>query len=405
MGIDKYCEICGTLITVKSNRKQHCDRCSESAKKVLNGGVVYLITNNINNKKYVGITTSINGFKGRYRSGSGNGIERVYTHLKYHKEYGSYYNIYLFRAIEKYGFENFTVLEEFEKVSSKKELMQREMHWIKYFKSNDMEFGYNLTSGGEGVLSWSDNRDTLLKYRKSKASTLNERLIAAFNKRREWAEKFLGIWDMNDGLDTERKLILFHMLLGGEIKGCGCCGVKIKKHDQDFCSICKDSKFVLKNKPRKNNNKKTKKKSSSSQRISLEMEQNKELIIDMYVNRNMSVSEIAISVGIKGLQGFLVKNFLLGNNIKIKKSKLTGYVPICHNAITDIEGNILEVFEYKYESKDWINDNGISSVKNGFSNGRLNTLLKNGEDYNGYKFKLINENEYKEFEFLKGGVE
>ena len=42
--------------------------------------IVYKITNKVNNKVYIGITSRKNGFKGRYSS-KGKGIERVYNFL------------------------------------------------------------------------------------------------------------------------------------------------------------------------------------------------------------------------------------------------------------------------------------------------------------------------------------
>ena len=315
----KYCEICDTLIGAKSNRKKYCNECADNIKKKADGGVVYLITNNINNKKYVGITTSINGFKDRYRSGIGNGIERVYNHLNYHKQYGDYYNVHLFRSIEKYGFENFTVNEEFEKASSKKELLEREIYWIKYFNSNTAEFGYNITGGGEGGLEWSKNKHTLKKFKTSKAKTFNEKLDKWFNERQNWDEKFLGIWDINDGLDIERKRILFHMLIGGEIKDCLFCGVKIKKYGADCCHTCEGIKANEKRKPIPNKNKTYE--NTVSKRLMIEMEINKCSIIEMYIKDKLSFSRIASLLNVNGLRGIMIKNFLINNDIKLRRTK------------------------------------------------------------------------------------
>lgn len=55
---------------------------------------------------------------------------------------------YIHRAINKHGVESFEfkVLQSF---FSKKEALLAERYWISYFKSNDKEYGYNLTEGGE----------------------------------------------------------------------------------------------------------------------------------------------------------------------------------------------------------------------------------------------------------------
>ena len=57
------------------------------------------------------------------------------------------YNCYLYRSIRKYKLENFKfeILEE----CSVEKLNERERFWIKYYESNDIDKGYNLTSGGD----------------------------------------------------------------------------------------------------------------------------------------------------------------------------------------------------------------------------------------------------------------
>ena len=113
--------------------------------------IVYKITNKVNNKVYIGITKRKKGFKERY-SARGEGIERVYNFYLQSKNRGEYYNIHLFRAIAKYGFDNFEVEEEFDKAETIKELQEKEKYWIKYYNSDNPNYGYNNTKGGEGVV-------------------------------------------------------------------------------------------------------------------------------------------------------------------------------------------------------------------------------------------------------------
>jgi len=92
--------------------------------------VIYKITNLINNKIYVG-----KDVKNRsYYYGSG----KV---LKF--------------AIKKYGKENFKkeIIEE----CDKEQLSKREVYWIKKLRSNTANIGYNLTSGGEGGDTFTNN--------------------------------------------------------------------------------------------------------------------------------------------------------------------------------------------------------------------------------------------------------
>lgn len=93
-------------------------------------GYIYLLKNNINNKLYIGQT--INGFDSRYR----NNVEKETKnkHLKY--------------AFNKYGIENFTIIKEFDKASSKEELDALEDMYIKIYSTYKSEFGYNKRFGG-----------------------------------------------------------------------------------------------------------------------------------------------------------------------------------------------------------------------------------------------------------------
>jgi hypothetical protein len=49
--------------------------------------------------------------------------------------------------LNKYGIENFS-LDIIERCSSQKELNEREIYWIAYYKSTDKKYGYNIDSGG-----------------------------------------------------------------------------------------------------------------------------------------------------------------------------------------------------------------------------------------------------------------
>lgn len=106
---------------------------------------VYEIRNKINNKVYIGQTTRT--FNERYR-GQGVGVERVYySHLAY-KKTGVNCNEHLVKSIEKYGFDNFEVDEEFDIAYSKQDLDNKEIYWIKYYNSTDFRYGYNHQEGG-----------------------------------------------------------------------------------------------------------------------------------------------------------------------------------------------------------------------------------------------------------------
>lgn len=82
-----------------------------------------------NDMIYIGIT--MQGLNKRWQNGFG------YKH-----------NSYFSNAIKKYGQENFLHEVLFEGLT-KEEAEQKEIELIAYYKSNQREYGYNITSGGE----------------------------------------------------------------------------------------------------------------------------------------------------------------------------------------------------------------------------------------------------------------
>lgn len=99
---------------------------------------IYKITNKINGKMYVGQSIDI--------------FDRWRQHEQNHRLKLSNFAIY--RAFDKYGFENFefSVIEE----TTKEQLDEREVYWIQtlhtYLK-DPLCNGYNMTLGGEGNAS------------------------------------------------------------------------------------------------------------------------------------------------------------------------------------------------------------------------------------------------------------
>lgn len=89
---------------------------------------IYKITNQLNNKCYIGQTTD---YKRRFQEHKNLG-------------YGIEENKLLYYAIKKYGIENFS-FEVIEDKTSK--YNEREKYWIQYYDS--FENGYNMTEGGE----------------------------------------------------------------------------------------------------------------------------------------------------------------------------------------------------------------------------------------------------------------
>jgi len=106
---------------------------------------IYKITNLINNKIYIGLST-----------------KSVEESTKY---YGS--GILIKEAIQKYGKENFTkeIIENH--IENFDTLKVREIYWIEYFKSYASYDNYNLTLGGDGSLGLSPTKFTKNKISKT----------------------------------------------------------------------------------------------------------------------------------------------------------------------------------------------------------------------------------------------
>lgn len=109
---------------------------------------VYKITNKLNNKIYIGITSQ------------GAGV-RYYKHLS-DALHGSPFPIH--NALQKYGKENFT-LEIIELCDTSEILREREKYWIAFYNSTNREIGYNMTEGGDGTFGRLHSEETKEKIR------------------------------------------------------------------------------------------------------------------------------------------------------------------------------------------------------------------------------------------------
>lgn len=91
---------------------------------------VYMHVNKVNNKKYVGIT----------------GQKRIWDRWR---SDGSGYKTQIFwRAIEKYGWENFDHIILYEGLSEQ-EAINKEMELIQKYNTTDPKNGYNISEGGD----------------------------------------------------------------------------------------------------------------------------------------------------------------------------------------------------------------------------------------------------------------
>lgn len=115
--------------------------------------IIYKVVNNINNKIYIGKTTQSISIRKRHHEKPSNVT-------------------YFGRAIKKYGKSNFTwsVIDE---ANTEEDLNNKEIYYIKAFKSNDVEIGYNLTLGGEGASGY--------RYSSEMKAKMSERMLGSKN--------------------------------------------------------------------------------------------------------------------------------------------------------------------------------------------------------------------------------
>lgn len=117
-------------------------------------GYIYCITNNVNNKKYIGKT--LKTVEKRWK-------EHLNDYKKQRHEKRALYD-----AMKKYGVENFQVetIGEF----PNEILEEKEIFYIQKFKT--YHFGYNLTYGGDGKQLY--NYDDIAEYYISNFTTIVE---------------------------------------------------------------------------------------------------------------------------------------------------------------------------------------------------------------------------------------
>lgn len=128
-------------------------------------GYIYKISNKVNNYNYVGQT--VNPIQNRWNQ-----------HLNtYNNKNSCSFNYVLYKAMRKYGIENFTI-EQIEECNNSL-LDERERYWIKKLNSFYLNgCGYNMTFGGEGIIKYSDDDILALWEQGLKVSQIAEKLNA-----------------------------------------------------------------------------------------------------------------------------------------------------------------------------------------------------------------------------------
>lgn len=148
---------------------------------------LYIHTNNINGKRYIGITSQYPAYL-RWKNGLG------------YKKSPRFFN-----AIVKYGWCNFNHVIVFDNLS-KKEAEQKEQEYIKKYNTTDENFGYNLQKGG-GITQLSE----LTKYKLKIANTgkkHTEETKRKMSLAQKGKQKCLGYKHTEETKNKHRKLWL-----------------------------------------------------------------------------------------------------------------------------------------------------------------------------------------------------
>lgn len=132
---------------------------------IINVYCVYTIFNKHNGKVYVGKTNDY--------------VHRIKAHIATANYRTKNKRCLIHLALRKYGSRNFifTVLQQF---ITNIDCLAAEKYWIRYFRANEREFGYNLTEGGEGSCGFYQSDEA-----KRKVSRANTGKI----RTQEWKDK------------------------------------------------------------------------------------------------------------------------------------------------------------------------------------------------------------------------
>ena len=178
---------------------------------------IYKIENNINHKVYIGQSTNIE-LRWRHHRSPNSSIRLIYP---------------LYRAIDKYGIENFSfdIIEE----CKKEELDEREIYWINFY--NSFNEGYNQTSGGQGakdkgrVLKLEQVREIRKELQFSnktekeiaKEYSVSENIVVGINTGYYWKDS-----NISYPIRKQIKKLFF----------CQNCGVELKTYNASLCINC-----------------------------------------------------------------------------------------------------------------------------------------------------------------------
>lgn len=168
---------------------------------------IYIITNTITGKVYIGQSKSLT-IRWRQHKSKLKANKHPNQHLQY--------------AYNQYGLEAFKyeILEE----CTLEQRNEREIYWIEYYKSTDPNYGYNLQSGGcqnqtispetkEKIVHDLLNRGPMSEETKRKISEANRGHIMSEEQRQQISERQKGKTPWNKGVPRSEEQIEAHRVI------------------------------------------------------------------------------------------------------------------------------------------------------------------------------------------------
>lgn len=139
---------------------------------------IYKITNIITKKVYIGYDSSSSDKRWRNH-------KKDYTKEKFSSKL-------LYRAMLKYGIDNFEYLRIEDGIEELDTLKEREIFWISHYDSNNELFGYNMTRGGDGgcgnvTFLSSASKEDLKMY--SETISESKKKFFTKEKKQEWSTR------------------------------------------------------------------------------------------------------------------------------------------------------------------------------------------------------------------------
>lgn len=291
-------------------------------------GYIYKILNKINGKVYIG--QSCNDFNKRYSGGAW----WKYTH-----------NEHLKRSVDKYGVENFELTRCFDIAFSKQELDIKEDMYIKMYNSTDRSYGYNKRDGGNGKLSGESSKKISVKMLGYDIEEYSSEIVNYYTNENMAIRDISKIYNVNDA-------VIRRVLCNNN--------VKIKtSHEQAFGYNILDIKND---------------------------------IINLYVNKKMSLSQISkiynishstISNNLKKW-GVTVRGISESLNSKPRDNERVWNANFVN--VYDRSNNLINRFDSNGRCAEWMVEAGICKTINSARDGIYQSVKKD-RYYKDFKFK------------------